>query len=351
MTEPLSLKKILVVRTDRIGDVILTTPALRALRRSFPEAEISILTARATEDLVKGNPDIDVFLVDDRAGRHKGLTGFWRLVREVKACGFDAVINFHTKRRTNLLCFLAGIPRRIGYKNNKFGFLLTDRVKDDRPQGMKHEAQYCLDLLGTLGVDGGETALFLPVREEEERWAGDFMEKCRAANPGSKSVALHLGASCPTKRWPLSYFADLIQMIAARGPVFFVVLGTGEHSGMARNLSQQTAPAVFYDLTGKTSLARTVSVLKRCDLLVSSDSGPVHIAAAFNRPVVSIFTRNQPGINPERWKPLGENSRYVSPPVDMGISFAKGEIEDHGFLYRVTPQQVFDAVDALFQVW
>jgi heptosyltransferase-2 len=343
-----NLKNILIIRTDRIGDVVLTTPAIHALRQAFPRYKISMLVSPFTTDLVKGNGDVDEILVDDRQGRHKGWLGFWRLVHDIQSRHFDIVVNFHTKKRTNLMCFLSKIPRRIGYKNNKFGFLLTDRVTDDRPQGVKHEAQYCLDLLRVLGVEAGELTLFLPVQRESERWAEDFIQKCRGANPGAKAAALHLGASCPTKRWPVQYFADLIRMMSSRYHVFFIIIGTDEHQGMVKDLRRLAGAGVFYDLTGKNSLAQTVSVLKRCDVLISSDSGPVHIAAAFGTPVVSIFTRNQPGINPERWGPLGKFSRYVAPPLDMGISFAKGELEDHGFLYRVTPQQVFDVVDALF---
>jgi heptosyltransferase-2 len=229
--------------------------------------------------------------------------------------------------------------------------LLTDKVADDRPEGKKHEAQYCLDVLRPLGVEGGDLKTFIPVQADAERWAEEFFKKFRAANPDFKFVALHLGASCQTKRWPIQYFADLIRLMDNRARTFFIVIGTKDQQDMVMDLWKQTGKKRFiYDLVGRTSLARTVSLLKRCDLLVSNDSGPVHIAAAFGTPVVSIFTRNQPGINPERWRPLGDRSRYISPPLDMAQSFAKGEIEDHGFLYRVTPQQVLDVVDAVFQV-
>jgi heptosyltransferase-2 len=105
-----------------------------------------------------------------------------------------------------------------------------------------------------------------------------------------------------------------------------------------------------YNLAGKTTLGQLVSLLKRCSLLVSNDSGPVHVAAALGTPVVSIFTRNQPGINPERWKPLGEKSAYVAPDKDLSISFARGEVSDSAFLDTITPQDVLRAVDALFKL-
>ena len=115
-------RNILIVRTDRIGDVVLTTPAIEALRKAFPQARISILVTPVTRELVEGNPYLDEVLIDDRKGRHGGVFGFFNLVKTLRKRQFDLAIILHTKKRTNSLCFLAGIPHRVGYKNNKFGF-------------------------------------------------------------------------------------------------------------------------------------------------------------------------------------------------------------------------------------
>jgi len=345
------IKNILVIRTDRIGDVILTTPAIRALRRAFPDARMSLLVSPLTLDLVQGNSDIDEVLLDERYGRHAGWLGFWRLVKDIRGRHFDTAVNFHTKKRTNLLCFLAAIPRRIGYHNNKFGFLLTERVADVRPQGLKHESVYCLDVLKPLGVSAGDAEVLIPVQPQAEEWAERFFQNFDVPDSNLKFVALHIGASCPTKQWPVEYFARLVELMDSRRKTFFITIGTRDQREMVMKLRAMTgAKRSVYDLTGEISLAQCVSLLKRCDLLVSNDSGPVHIAAAFHRPVVSIFTRNQPGINPERWRPLGERSLHVAPPVDRTLSFAKGELEDTDFLYSITPEQVLAAVDAVFQV-
>src|SRR3990167_2028582 len=146
-------KNILIIRTDRIGDVVLTTPAIKALRDAFPQARMTILVSPGTKDLVEGNELLDEVLIDDRHGEHRGLFGYGKIVSLLRRRKFDLVINYHTKKRTNLLCFLAGIPVRTGYKNNKFGFLLNRPVKDERHFGKKHEAQYCLDILREFGID------------------------------------------------------------------------------------------------------------------------------------------------------------------------------------------------------
>jgi len=146
-----AVNNILIVRTDRIGDVVLTTPSIKALRDAFPEARISLLVAPLTKDLVDGLEGVDEVLVDDRKGEHRGLNGYRTLIRQLKSREFDLAVIYHTKKRTNLLCALAGIPRRIGYKNDKLGILLTDRLIDQRHEGKKHEAQYCLNVLARSG--------------------------------------------------------------------------------------------------------------------------------------------------------------------------------------------------------
>jgi len=104
------------------------------------------------------------------------------------------------------------------------------------------------------------------------------------------------------------------------------------------------------DLTGKMSVAQCVSLLACCRLLISNDSGPVHMAAGVGTPVLSIFTRNQPGINPRRWRPLGPQARFIAPQTDMDISFAKGEVNDARYLELIQPQDVLEEVDAIFKL-
>jgi len=170
MKKPKTFQNILIVRTDRIGDVVLTTPSIKALRQAYPAARISILVTPATQDLVNGNPYVDEVLVDDRQGQHKGFLGFLRLTREICLKKFDLAIIFHTKRRYNMACYMARIPCRLGYKNNKFGFLLTHPLKDIRPQGIEHEAQYCLGVLKAISVEANELDVFVPMQKESEIW-------------------------------------------------------------------------------------------------------------------------------------------------------------------------------------
>jgi heptosyltransferase-2 len=306
-----TFKNILIVRTDRIGDVVLTTPAIKAIHRSYPGSRISILVLPATHDLVEGNPYVDEILVDDRQGRHKNPFGFLRLAREIRSKKFDLAVIFHTKRRYNLACYMAGIPCRLGYKNNKFGFLLTHPLKDVRPQGTKHEAQYCLEVLKVIGVETNDLNVFVPSQKEADAWSAQWMRENNLRS--NEIIVIHPGASDSTKCWPAENFVRLIDRLAERYALKIVLIGSVQTMPVAEAILRQTRiPSQFLNLTGKTSLAQMVSLLRRARLLISNDSGPVHVAAGVGTSVISLFLRNQPGINAERWKPLGIKSFILS---------------------------------------
>jgi len=341
-------RNILIVRTDRMGDLVLTTPAIRALRKAIPSARISILVAEELRTLVEGNPDIDEVLTDDRLRANRGLLGFWKLVFALRKRCFDLAIVFHTKKRTNMLCFFAGIPQRLGYQNEKYGFLLNWGLKDYRTKGLQHEAQNCLDVLRALGIESQELVPVIPVRPESEIWAENFLREQKLER-GQPIVAVQPGASCPTRRWPPKFFSEVVNVMREKYGCQFVIIGDADSKDMAQQIISQVSAPVW-DFTGKTTLPNLVSLFKRCRMLVSSDSGPVHVAAAVGIGVVSIFTRNQPGINPERWQPLGGKSRVIAPPVDMSIDFAKGEVKDTSFLEVIKPEEVLRVIDEVYKL-
>ncbi len=341
-------RNILVVRTDRVGDVILTTPALAALRAGYPKARISILMAPSNLELVEGNPNLDEVLFDDRQGKHRGFIGFLKLVREVKSRAFDAAFIFHTKRRTNLLCFLAGIPETIGYKNDKLGFLLTRGLIDTRPQGLKPEAEYCLDVLRAVGIPIKDPQLFLYVSPEAERWARRFFLE-NGIDDQDKLVAIHPGASCISKRWMPERFAEVADQLRERRPYKIVFIGSADNREIMQNIKSALKIKAL-DATGMTTLAQLAGLLKRCALLISNDSGPVHIAAALKVPVISIFGRNQAGLSPLRWGPLTSKSVILHKEVGCPVCLAHNCNINFKCLEEIKTQEVLEAVDALLRL-
>lgn len=341
---------ILIVRTDRIGDVVLTTASIKAVRQAYPKAKITLLIAPMTKGIVENNPYIDEVIVDDRTKEHKGMFGFWKLANLLRSRKFDLAIIYHTKKRVNALCFAAAIPYRLGYKNDKFGFLLTHQVKDVRPEGKKHEAEYCLDLLKEIGIYSNDLSLYVGVNPNAERWAEEFLYKNNIGKD-ERLILISPGASDPSRCWPVHRFVELIQDLQNYRAGRMIIVGGPDVVVIAEKiLANIKEKALVSHIAGQTNMAQFISLLKRSQLLISNDSGPVHLAAGLNIPVVSIFVRNQPGINPERWRPLGAKSVTVSVPFDKQPSFTKAGTADVSYLEKITVKQVLEAVDSLYKL-
>jgi len=335
----LTPRNILVVRADRMGDVVLTVPSIRALKRAFPQARVCVWLDASTRPLLDGLPFVDEILVENKG---LGAWGYLSFVFKLWRRKFDLAVVYNTKRRTNMACALAGIPHRLGYKNEKHGGLLTHPVEDRRHLGEKHEVEYCLDLLREIGVQDQGMALEIARNTDAEKWADDFVIR---ELQGKAFLAIHASASCATRFWPVGSYVKLVDLLAGTG-MSIILVGGIDAQASAKEISAAVRTPVL-DMTGKTSLAQLVGLFRRARVVVSNDSGPVHVAAGVGTPVVSIFLRSQPGINPERWKPLGPKSCVVLPPLGHEIVVDRHSRVLRGAFDAITPEQVFSAIQKI----
>ncbi|MBI2870085.1 MAG: glycosyltransferase family 9 protein [Candidatus Omnitrophica bacterium] len=304
MARPDDIKRILVVRTDRIGDVVLSTPVLKVLREELPQAHIAFLTGPATKEVLYHNPHIDELIVYDKTGAERSWRGTLRFGLELRRKGFDTALILHTTNRAVWLAVLAGIPRRIGYAR-RLGRLLTHRLSYAKPEGKKHEVDYNFDLVRLLGVDRSSRELVWIVDPAEDEAMTRRLAEAGIA--GEELIAVHPDASHVSKRWPLSKYVVLCMRLLAEGGVRRRLVLIAGPSG--RHLTQAIAREAgerALDWGGRLNLRELGALLKRSSFLVSNDSGPVHIAGAVGTPVVAIFGRTQPGLSKVRWGPVGE---------------------------------------------
>ncbi|HOW87192.1 MAG TPA: glycosyltransferase family 9 protein [Candidatus Omnitrophota bacterium] len=305
--------RILVTRTDRIGDLVLTTPLFEALRKKFPKAHIAALVFLEHREIVRGNPFLDEVILYDKKGSERGLWGQFRFGWKLRGKKFDIAIHAHGTNRVHLAAWLAGIPVRRGYAR-RAAWMLTHPHPYNKKEGKKQEAEYLFDLLEPLGIfPPREIKTFFPVSDRAER----SLEKLLVFHevpPGTPIIILNPSASDPTKMWPAERFADLVTRLQKESPRTFIVIGTPKDRSIIQRL-KQSAGAPILDLSGKLSLGMLGALLKRSALLISNDSGPVHVATAVGTPVVSIFGRYEPGLGPSRWRPLGDRSRVVAKDI------------------------------------
>jgi len=334
------IKRILITRTDRLGDVVLSTPVIRYMRGKYPGAYIAFMVRPENRDVVANNPHLDEVIIYDKRGSQKS---FWNTVRfafGLRKKRFDTAIALHPTNRVHIILFLAGIPLRIGY-DRKMGRLLTRRIPHHKQEGDKHEVDYSFGLLEHAGFDITK-ADRRPYMEtgDKERHMIDSIQKNFGI--GDNFIAVHAGASCPSKRWMPERFARAADILSEKYSSDIVLVGgdeTVEYSSLT--VSRMKHKAV--DLTGMLLVGELAELLSRCRLFISNDSGPVHVAVAVRTPVIVIFGRNDPGLSPGRWGPLGEKDIVFHKDVGCRTCQAHKCEKDFACLRAVTVDEVVGA--------
>ena len=306
------IRTILVVRNDNIGDVLCTTPALRALRKAFPHAHIAILVNAYSEEAIRGNPDVDEVFVYTKY-KHKKEEGrlgtWWRMLqmfRRIWARRFDLAFGMRAgfTRSHGWLVYASRARYRVGYApppGDPFRFFLTHAIPPD--PAPRHEVERCLDLLHAVGVPAESGPLVFYPRSSDEEEADRFFSAA-ALNGRDPVVALQPGSRLSLNRWPPERFAALADRLARQGRRVLLIQAPGEGESVRRIMERITAPLLSY---APTSLGSLGAFLKRCALVVCCDGGAMHLAAAVGVPTVALFGATDPRV----WGPWGAGHRVV----------------------------------------
>jgi len=340
-------KRILVTRTDRIGDVVLSTPVLRALRTAYPCAYLAMLVRPYTRAVVEGNPYVDDVIAYDKKECDRNVFRFFSFIRSLRQKRFDCAIVLHPTNRDHLIVFLSGIKRRIGY-GRKLGFLLTDRLAHDKQLGQKHESDYALDMARWLGIEPQEKEFFVPTDSRAERWAGDFL-RAAGVKADERVVVINPGASCQSKIWPPERYARVADALARQGHKIVVLSGPDKLDISTARLVISHMQERAIDCIAKAPIPETASLFRQSSLVISADTGPMHVASAVGVPVIAIFGRNQPGISPRRWGPVGDKSVVLHKDVGCTVCLAHACNRGFACLAAITVEEVLVAADRLIQ--
>jgi heptosyltransferase-2 len=320
-------KRILVIRLDRLGDVILSLPVAQALRRHFPHAFIVMMVSPACRDVVQGHPALNEVMSYDKEVEHRGWRSTIRFARGLRRHHFDTALILHPSNRSHWIPWLAGIPVRIGYRR-KSGWLLTHPHPHRKQEGSKHEAVYSLELLSFFGIEPMAPRPVVPVHPEAVGRIDRLLSEA-SVRPGDRLVAIHPSASCISKRWMPERFAQVADRLSREHRLRVCLVAGTNDAGWARQVADAMQEHPL-NLAGALSIGELAALLRRCALLISNDSGPVHVAAAVGTPVIDIFGRNQRGLSPLRWGPLGEG--HVILHKDVGCVTCLAHRCDIGFL-------------------
>ena len=316
--------RILVVRTDHVGDVISATSVLPHLRRAFPAAEIDFMVPSWAMGILKRDPHLNSIIQFDppwfdrnKEGFIEGLKGFFEMVRILRAGRYDVVIDLRGDARHIMAAFLAGIKMRIGYGITGCGFLLTDMVPY---RDVMHETERNTALLSPLGVECRISDVTLYFSDKDIIKAGEIKKDAALDKP---YAIVHVVPGHPSKNWTLEGFIKVVRYLRQEKNLIPVMIGATNDRLRVKDVIMGAGVDVV-DLSGKTSLSVLGPLCTGASLFVGLDSGPAHIAAYTGIPTIMIFS----GVNdPAQWAPKGENVRIIYPGKGKDLSgITPGEV-------------------------
>jgi lipopolysaccharide heptosyltransferase II len=335
------VRKLLVVKLERIGDLVLSVPAIHALKRKFPKSHITLVVNPYTKAIVSNDPSIDEIIVYDSNGPHSGFRGKMSLLGLLRSRRFDVAIDLSTRDFFFLpvwLTYLSGAHLTLGLDNFARGFLFGIKVKPEKkPRPLAEEV---LHILAPLNVTTSELQPKLFLSEEDRHYIKGYLES-ESITETDTLVCVHTGGFFKTQHWVEEGYSEVARYLIKRynAKVFFV--GSENEKTMVNEIINMIHERPF-NLAGEISLGQLMALISRCHLFIGSSSGPLHIAVGLNVPTVSILG---PTI-PERWNPQEENHIILRKdlpcsPCESGHCWKT----DYACMRHVTAQEVISAAD------
>jgi lipopolysaccharide heptosyltransferase II len=320
--------KILIFTKNWLGDVIFETPALKAIRGNYPDAHIVCATTPRCEEILRKNIHVNEVVLFDEVSTHKTFGSRVRFVQWLRSQKFDKVFLFQRSFSRALMTFLGGVKERIGYDTKRRGFLLTRAVPDENRD--KHHVHYFLNLLKKAGlkveVDSWCEFYF---SEEDDRHAANLLSD-KGLNL-SLLVALNPGGNRSNKRWPAHLFARLSDHLVERYGCSVLITGSSQDENLASDIIHGAKHSRPVSLCGSTHLGDLGAVFSRCRLVISGDSGPLHIAAGVGTNVLALFGPTDPRLT----GPFGRGKNVV----------LEAEIKNEKAMASIEPSRVMEIIE------
>lgn len=303
----MTFTNLLVIKLRHIGDVLLATPVFRTLRQAYPDAKLTALLNRGTEEVLRHNPDVDEILVAEKGP----LAAQLRFLRDLRRTNYDAVVDLTDGDRSAFMSLTTGAPIRVGFNaEHRWRGLLYTHVAQPRP-GDAHRIEYDLSALRPLGLSPATASPILQYAPAEEAAAKRALAELTGSDSLSTVVVMQPGARYSLKVWPAERYAELADRLSAVVPCRILVGGDAREREVAESVQARARcrPAV---IAGQFSLREFGALLKQCSLFVGNDGGAMHMAAAVGTPVVALFGPTYP----HRWGPRGAASEVLYKGLD-----------------------------------
>jgi heptosyltransferase-2 len=336
----MTIKRILIIQTAFLGDVILCTPLIKASKKLFPNSFISFLLIPETKNTLENNPHLNEIIVYDKKGEDKGVKNFFKMVKKIKRGNFDLALIPHRYLRSALLAYLAKIPQRIGFDKSSGSFLFTQKVTY---KNNSHEIERNLSLLNDFTGDLLDKTPELFPNPQDFSYTQRLLRDS-GVKDNDKTVGIAPGSIWATKRWLPERFAEVSDRLIKEAGAKVIFLGSREDEKLCLEIANlmQEKPII---LAGKTSILQSAVIISKCKVILSNDSAPVHIASAMKKPTVAIFGSTIPEFG---FAPYGEGNIIIEKKIECrpcGIH-GKDKCPKKHFkcMTEITTQEVFEAL-------
>src|SRR6185295_19337262 len=336
---------VLVLQTSFLGDMVLTLPLITEIRRRFPVKKLSLMCTPLGQELLQDHPAIDEIIVDDKKKQHRGWRGLQTQAVMLQQQQFTIALTPHKSARTAYLLYRARIPQRIGFHQSKGWFLFHHRAERDPS---RHDVERNLSVLEPLGVRVEDCVreIELVPRPEIDKQVGEKLRDLGVVD-GKPAIGLNPGSVWPTKRWWVEGFTEFIGLANANLGGQGLLFGGPDDREIVEKLFHSCGGAAV-NLAGKFSLRELPAAIGRCQVFVTNDSGPMHIAVARKVPTVAIFCATTPDLG---FYPYSANAIVIQKPLACRPCTSHGgrrcPLAHENCIRQIRPQAVFAAVEKL----
>ncbi len=335
----MATKRILIFNVNWLGDVLFSTATIRNIRYNFSNAIIACVIPPRCYPVLKGNPHLDEIIIFDEKGKHRGFWGKVAFIRSLKAGKFSLVFLLHRSFTRALICFLAGIPIRIGYCTGKQCLVLTKKIiPPDRDR--VHRIDYYLNIIQKAGFKAEDRYTEFFISDEDDKFIQDFLSK-KEIQQGDFLIGVNPGGNWLPKRWPEELWVGLIDELTKESKTKIILTGGPEDLALSRDIRSKLSDKSI-TACGLLSLKQLGALFKILDVFITADSGPIHIANAVGcKKIIGLFGPTDPLITGPY--PAG-NVIILRKEIDCRIPCYKVNCPDNRCMKSITVDDVIEKI-------
>jgi heptosyltransferase II len=339
------IKRILIFNVNWLGDVLFSTATIRNIRRNFPDSFIGCIIPSRCYPILKGNPNLDEIIIFDDKDRHRSVLAQLSFARFLKSKRFDTVFLLHRSFTRALICRLAGIAQRIGYRTAKRAFLLTKKISPPKKDTL-HRIDYYLNIIEKAGLKVEDRYLEFFIGDEDINLADRFLEK-NLVDKNAFLVVINPGANWFPKRWLKEYWVELIDTLIAEFKAKVIITGAPNDLPLVLSIKEKMKEKPIIGC-GIFNIKQLGAVISKADLFITADTGPLHIANASGiKKIIALFGPTSPLLTGPY-----PNKNVIILQKDIGCKIPCYQVrcKDNRCMKAITPEDVIEQVKLLVKL-